>query len=483
MSQAATRWGPTIRERVPPLPSIPLPAAVDRRLLDRRWPVSELAPRPPGSGLRPVPGNAGAPFIGHTVELIRYGPEFRERWERQFGPVSWSGAFGRRIVLLSGPDAVQVALVNRDKAFSQRGWDYFIGRFFGRGLMLLDFGEHHLHRRIMQEAFTRDRVEGYVRQMGPVLRAGIGEWPDGTELRLFRAVKRVTLNVATRVFMGLQPGDEQERVNRAFIAAVRAGTAFVRAPVPGGRWSAGLRGRRVLEQYFAERLAATRGRDGSDLLSALGQATTPDGRRFTDADLVNHMIFLMMAAHDTSTIATTAAAYYLAKYPQWQVRARRETLELGDAVPDADALDRLATLDLVIKESLRLVPPVPSLVRETVIDTEVLGYYVPARSLVSLSLSSCHFAPEYWSDPHTFDPERFGGDRREDRGHRYAWMPFGGGAHKCIGLHFGTLEVKALLHEMLRTYLWSVPDDYTARWDYTSLPVPIDGLPVRLVRR
>jgi cytochrome P450 len=79
-----------------------------------------------------------------------------------------------------------------------------------------------------------------------------------------------------------------------------------------------------------------------------------------------------------------------------------------------------------------------------------------------------------------FDPERFNTERREDKSHRYAWMPFGGGAHKCIGLHFGTLEVKALLHEMLRAYRWSVPSDYTARWDYVSLPVPVDGLPVRL---
>ena len=85
-----------------------------------------------------------------------------------------------------------------------------------------------------------------------------------------------------------------------------------------------------------------------------------------------------------------------------------------------------------------------------------------------------------WTDPHRFDPERFAEGRREDKSHRYAWMPFGGGAHKCIGLHFGTFEVKALLHEMLRTYRWSVPETYRMRWDYVSLPVPVDGLPVRL---
>jgi cytochrome P450 len=82
-----------------------------------------------------------------------------------------------------------------------------------------------------------------------------------------------------------------------------------------------------------------------------------------------------------------------------------------------------------------------------------------------------------------FDPERFNDERREYKSHRYAWMPFGGGAHKCIGLHFGTLEVKALLHEMLRAHRWSVPAGYAAHWDYVSLPVPADGMRIRLSPR
>ena len=94
-----------------------------------------------------------------------------------------------------------------------------------------------------------------------------------------------------------------------------------------------------------------------------------------------------------------------------------------------------------------------------------------------------HFDTECWSDPHQFDPERFADSRREHKNHRFGYVPFGGGAHKCIGMHFGTLEVKAILHQMLRTYTWTVPEGYAARWDYTSLPVPADGLPITLTRR
>jgi cytochrome P450 len=135
-----------------------------------------------------------------------------------------------------------------------------------------------------------------------------------------------------------------------------------------------------------------------------------------------------------------------------------------------------------MKETLRLVSPVPGLIRRAVKDTAVEGYFIPKGTLVSVTPATNHYDPAYWTDPHSFDPERFGPERREDKSHRNAWVPFGGGAHKCIGLHFGTLEVFAILHEMLRSYRWSVPDGYEVVWDGTSLPIPVDGLPITLRR-
>ncbi|WP_243770115.1 cytochrome P450 [Amycolatopsis acidicola] len=470
----------TIRDRVPPLTSIPLPKAVDRRLLGKRYPVRELASPPPGSGLKPVLGDAGAPLLGHSLDSMRFGVDFALHRYETYGPVSWMGSLGTKIVVLAGPEATQIALVNKDKVYSQAGWRFFIERFFHRGLMLLDFEEHHLHRRIMQEAFTRDKLATYAREFGPTLRAGIAEWGGQDRPRLYWALKRLTLDVATRVFMGMPSGPGAAKINRAFVDSVRAATAIVRVPVPGGRWAAGLSGRKVLERYFAENLPAKRNSPGDDLFSALCHATGDDGERFSDDDVINHMIFLMMAAHDTTTITSTAAAYHLAKHPEWQERAREESLALGDEPPGLAELDRLKTLDLVIKESLRLTAPVPSLPRKALRDTEVLGYHIPAGTLVSVSPNTNHFSPEHWSNPRSFDPERFAEGRREDKSHRYAWMPFGGGAHKCIGLHFGMFEVKAVLHEMLRAHRWSVPSSYRMRWDYVSLPVPVDGLPVHL---
>jgi cytochrome P450 len=219
------------------------------------------------------------------------------------------------------------------------------------------------------------------------------------------------------------------------------------------------------------------------LFTALCQARTEDGQRFTDADVINHMIFLMMAAHDTSTITTAAVAYFLAKHPDWQERVRAQSDVFDDKVLEIDDLEGLTELDLVIKESLRLVAPVPLVMRKTVEDTGIAGYYIPAGTMVAITPAVNHFVTDVWTEPDRFDPDRFDSARREDQAHRFAWIPFGGGAHKCIGMHFGMLEVKAILHQMLRTYTWSVRPDYTVRWDNTSLPIPVDGLPVTLHRR
>ncbi|MGH8454782.1 MAG: cytochrome P450, partial [Nevskiales bacterium] len=120
--------------------------------------------------------------------------------------------------------------------------------------------------------------------------------------------------------------------------------------------------------------------------------------------------------------------------------------------------------------------------RRSVRECEFKGFRIPAGHLIQISPWFSHTMPEYWTEPLCFDPERFSESRAEDRQHPFLWIPFGGGAHKCIGLHFGEMEVKAVLHQLLLRYRWSVPEGYVMKQDFTSLPIPKDRLPVRLDR-
>ena len=431
-----------------------------------------------------IPTDVGLPILGHTLSAL-HGHDYvsRERYDR-YGPVSWTSAFGRRSLAVIGPDAAGEVLQNRDRAYSSGlGWDFFIGKFFHRGLMLLDFDEHLYHRRIMQQAFTNERLAGYLEPMNEVLGEGIASWDHQRDFRVYPALKALTLDVATRTFMGGEVGAEADRLNRAFTDCVRAATAIVRYPVPGLRWKRGLDGRALLERYFRARIPDRRAGDGTDLFSALCHAEDEDGARFTDEDIVNHMIFLLMAAHDTTTITMTTMAYHLGKDTEWQDRCRAESLALGVEHVPYDRLGELVSLDLVMKECLRLITPVPAIPRRTVQDTVLAGYHIPAGTDLSVNMQMTQNLAEYWPNPSRFDPERFAEHRREDKVHRHAWIPFGGGVHKCIGLYFGGMQVKAAMHQMLLRYRWDVPDAYEMPIDWTSLPRPKDGLPIRLAAR
>lgn len=430
-------------------------------------------------------GDRGWPVVGRFFEYTRDPlAVFRHQWET-YGAVSPFPAILDEMVMLLGPDACEEALRNKDKAFANEpAWGRIVGPFFNRGLMLLDFEEHHAHRRIMQEAFTRDRLTAYAERVHPAIAAGTASWGSERDFRAYPALKQLTLDIAADIFMGGAPQTgrgEMERVNRAFIDCVQAAAGVVRANVPFTRWGRAYRGRAVLERFLRDYLPAKRATRTDDIFSVLCHIETEDGERFSDEDVVNHMIFLMMAAHDTSTITTSTILQLLGQHPQWQERCRAETLELGPE-PTLAELEGLEALDWVMKEALRLHAPVPVVVRRAVKDTVVQGVRIPAETYVAVGVQFSHLMEEYWTDPLRFDPERFSPARREDRSHRYAWEPFGGGVHKCIGLYFAGMEVKAILHRLLRHYRWSVDAGYVAPYDHHSLPFPTDGQPIDLVR-
>jgi cytochrome P450 len=423
------------------------------------------------------------PLVGQTLAYMRDPLAFMRRRYDEHGPVSELRFLGTRWTALIGPDACEAALRNGEKAFaSGPGWGYLVGPFFHRGLMLLDFAEHHQHRLVLQQAFTRPRLEGYAAALAPAVEAGLDRWQPRPGFPAYPSLKTLTLDLATQIFMGgadLADDAELERVNRAFIACVQAGGALLRVDVPGTAWHRAHRGRALLEEFLRRHLPAKRATASDDLFSVLCHIESDDGQRLTDDDVVNHMIFLLMAAHDTTTITVSTMMQHLGQHPEWQERCRAESQALPEH-PTLAQLESLTSLDLVMKESLRLVPPVPVVARRTVKDTEVLGVPIPAGRLTAVMVHLSHHMEELWTEPERFDPERFAAERREDKSHRYAWEPFGGGVHKCLGMAFAGVEVTTILHQMLRRYRWSVDPDYAAPLNYTSLPFPNDGLPVDL---
>ncbi|MDF0528662.1 cytochrome P450 [Tsukamurella sp. 8F] len=405
--------------------------------------------------LKAVPGPRWNPIRSARM-LVRDPSALARTLHQQYGEVAFVNALGRDVVIAQGPALAEEIVRNRDRAFANGPvYGYAIGRFFQRGVLLLDFEEHRDHRRIMQHAFTTERLRGYASELHRVITETVDGFPTG-EVEMRSEFKALTLDVALRVFAGIDlPRTDTERLNRACADMIAAAGSMVRAPLPGTLWRRGIRGRATVTEFFRAILPAKRADPGADLFSALCSAQDPDGAVFTDDEIVDHMVFMLFAAHDTATIALTSAAYQLAKSSDWQERSRAEAVAAPDVLGYGDLAD-LTTLDLVMREAIRLRPPVPALPRATRHDTALGEYFIPAGTFVVVLVEANHHMPEVWENPDEFDPLRF----TRDLPHRMAWMPFGGGPHQCLGMNFARLEVLTTLHHLLRAFEWSVPTDH-----------------------
>jgi cytochrome P450 len=170
----------------------------------------------------------------------------------------------------------------------------------------------------------------------------------------------------------------------------------------------------------------------------------------------------------------------LARNPDWQERLREEIDGLDRQIPYVDQLDRLVLTDYAFKEALRMMPPVPSLPRRALRDFDFGCYTIPAGTSVGVGIAWTHYMPDIWPEPDKFDPLRFTPEASKGR-HRFAWVPFGGGAHMCLGLHFAQMQMKLLMIRLLGNYRIELDPGSGDAWQIFPIPRPKDGLPVRLV--
>ena len=440
---------------------------------------------PKRNSLTHIPGNEGWPLIGRTLEALADPKKYVERSAAKYGLVYRTHLFGETSLTLLGPEANELVLFDQAKLFSStHGWGPILGRLFPRGLMLLDFEEHRLHRRALSVAFKAGPMKSYLGELDTGIAARVAQWKANPgPMLLYPAMKQLTLDLAATSFLGAEIGPEVDDITNAFVDMVAASVAVIRKPLPGTAMARGVNGRKRIVAYFAEQIPIRRAKGGGeDLFSQLCHATHEDGALLSTQDIVDHMSFLMMAAHDTLTSSLTSFIGALAANPQWQEKLRNEVAGLGVAAGEPTSFDNLEAMQLTemaFKEALRMKPPVPSMPRRAVRDFTFKGYAIPAGTGIGVNTLFTHHMPDIWPDPDTFDPMRFTEEAQRGR-HRFAWVPFGGGAHMCIGLHFAYMQAKCFARHFLQNVEVSLEPGYAPDWQMWPIPKPRDGLRVTL---
>jgi cytochrome P450 len=429
-----------------------------------------------------IPGEDGWPVLGNTIGLLADPIGFGDRMRAKYGNVFRNNAFGRRSILLFGADANELVLFDREKNFSSaQGWGSVLDLLFPRGLMLLDFDHHRADRRALSIAFKPGPMRHYADALNRGISAQVEQW-RGQDMLFYPAIKQLTLDLAADSFLGVPLGPEANAINKAFVDMVQASVGVVRRPLPFTAMGRGVAGRKFLVEWFTKETLKRRAKGGGqDMFSQFATAQHEDGSLMPVDQVVDHMIFLMMAAHDTITSSASSLVWLLAKHPEWQDKLRAEALAVtgGGGRPLAyDDMGKLEWTEMAFKEALRLIPPVPSIPRRALREFEFGGYRIPAGTGVGISIGAVHMDPEHWPEPEKFDPLRFTPEQIAQR-HKYAWVPFGGGAHMCLGLHFAYMQVKVLMAQVLTRYRIEIEPGYTPEWQPWPIPKPKDGLRVK----
>ncbi len=428
-----------------------------------------------------IPGEMGLPIFGTTLDILKDPLAFGLKMLEKYGPVYKTNSFGGTNVAMLGADANELLLFNKDKVFSsEQGWGPILNNLFPRGLMLMDGDKHRMDRKTLSVAFKPAAMQHHCEVLNAAISEGVAAW-RGQNFKFYDAIKKLSLDTAASSILGIPWGPEADKINQAFVDEVQASVGIARKPYPFTKMARGMKARQYLLGYFTPQVAERRAKGGNDIFTQICLAKDENGALLSEDEIVDHLNFLMMAAHDTITSSATSLIYYLAKHPEWQDKIRKECLKIapaGQPVQYSD-LGKMTVTEMAFKEALRLIPPVPSISRRALKDFTFHNHFIPAGTNIGISTSYVHLMEEYWPEPSKFDPLRFTPDKIQAR-HKYAWVPFGGGAHMCLGLHFAYMQIKILVHVLLTQNRIVIADGYAPKWQVFPIPRPRDGLPITL---
>lgn len=355
----------------------------------------------------------------------------------------------RHLVLLSHPDFVHDLLVTNGRDFVKGPALQRARRLLGNGLLTSE-GETHLRdRRMVQPAFHRERVAVYAETMVTEAERMASQWTDGATLDMAKEMMRLTLVVAGKTLFDASVEDDAQAVGEAMDELMHLFNVInnplsewlLRLPLsPANRLrAADSRLRTIVQRLIAERRA---GVPGDDLLSMLLMArdVEGDGRALSDAQILDEVLTLFLAGHETTANALTWSWYLLSQNPAAAARLHQEVDEvLKGRLPTVEDVPALSFTRAVFNEALRLYPPAWVIGREAVSEVKIGGVTIPAGASVLASPWIIHRDPRFYRQPEQFNPERWQPELAADR-HKLAFFPFGSGSRKCIGESFAWME-------------------------------------------
>lgn len=401
---------------------------------------------------------------------------------------------------ITGPELVKKVLLDERDKFRKQSQIRLLSPLLGKGILTSEGAEWKWQRQASAPMFRQQDLRGFVPAFVRATESLLATWraaPAGSVQAVDRDMTRATFDVISATLLPSADGTLAPVLESSMARFQRAGgwgILFAMAgfpqwlPRPG--WISGARATMTMRSSVTAMLAERRAIESQsssspdDLLHRLMRARDPEsGRSMNDEQLVDNLLTFYLAGHETTARALAWTLYLLANAPDWAAQLEEEIARVtGGAPVENSHVEKLVLVQQVLKESMRLYPPVPMLSRQCVEQARLGDVDVMPGSTVAMPIYAIHRHAGRWQDPDAFDPARFAPER-EAQIPRYQYLPFGAGPRICIGMAFAMLEATVMLATLLQKARFAPVPGREPRPIARVTLLPGGGLPLRVTLR
>jgi sterol 14-demethylase len=428
--------------------------------------------------------SGGADEHGHLTEFRTDPIALMQRVRDECGDVGSFELADKQVILLTGAEANEFFFRAADEDLDQAQAYPFMTPIFGKGVVF-DASPERRKEMLHNSALRGDHMKSHAATIEREVRRAIEGWGDTGEIELLDFFSELTIYTSTACLIGRKFREQLDSRFANYYHLLERGTdplCYVDPYLPIESFRIRDEAREnlvgLVDEIMKQRIAnPPQERSDRDMLDVLVSIPGEDGRpRFTADEITGMFISLMFAGHHTSSGTSSWTLIELMRHPDIYAAVRNELDELyadGQEV-SFHALRQIPKLESVIKETLRLHPPLIILMRVAQGEFEVQGYPIHQGDFVATSPAISNRIPQDFPEPDTFDPDRYEKPREEDVLQRWTWIPFGAGRHRCVGAAFATIQIKAIFSVLLREYDFEMaqpPESY--RNDHSKMVVQL----------
>ncbi len=413
--------------------------------------------------------------LWQLIQWIAHPLQYLERNAHRYGD-RFRGSFLRfpNIVFLSDPEALEKLFTENPEQFDGGCANTLIKPILGNNsLLMLDGERHKRHRQLLMPPFHGDRMRAYGQLICQITEQVTDQWTENKPFLARSAMQAISLQVMLRAVFGLEEGERYRQLQQLLSSLLELSLSslgnillfFPFAQRDLGSWSPWgrfLEQKRRINQLIYAEIRERRAQPNSsrtDILSVLMAARDAEGQPMTEEELLDELMTLLVAGHETTATALTWALYWIHHLPDVKAKLLHELDTLGKN-PDPSDITRLPYLSAICSETLRIYPvaiiPTPRIVLSPI---AFLGYEFEPGTLLIPSIYSAHHRQQTYPNPKQFRPERF----LERQFSPYEYLPFGGSNRRCIGAAFALFEMKLILATVMSHFQLALADDKTVQ--------------------